>query len=218
MNISAAEKSNNTTWRRAAGFTIVELLIVIVVIAILAAITITSYAGVTQKAESAKIQEEVRQIADKIEEYNLLNGYYPKTQSTTLTAGAGSVRIDANCTAPVSASVYKGSDWVPDLTDTLLPQSDGTKGSRGDRGCYVYQSDGTNYILSAWNMVPTAQTGAMYRRVGFREMSLQQYYLCNHPNIGGANPSPYNAANDMYKYSYTITNITTCSETPPSGA
>lgn len=199
------------------GFTIVELLIVVVVIAILAAVTIVSYAGITQRAKSAKIQQEVCQVANKIEEYYATNGVYPKTQSTTLTAGGGSVRVDANCTSPESALVYKGSDWVPDI-NTPLPQSDGSTGSRGDRGCYVYQSDGTSYILSAWNMAPAAQTGTMYRRVGFREISNQQYYLCNHPNIGGANASPYDITRDMYKYSYTITNITTCIETPPSGA
>lgn len=37
---------------RAAGFTIVELLIVVVVIAILAAITIVSYNGIQERAKS----------------------------------------------------------------------------------------------------------------------------------------------------------------------
>jgi len=58
----------------------------------------------------------------------------------------------------------------------------------------------------------------MYRRIGLREMTNVQFYYCNQTNIGGNNPTPYSIAKDYYKRSYTITNITFCNETPPTGA
>lgn len=45
--------------RSSSAFTIVELLIVIVIIGILAAITIVSYSGLTQKATTAALQSDL---------------------------------------------------------------------------------------------------------------------------------------------------------------
>jgi prepilin-type N-terminal cleavage/methylation domain-containing protein len=60
------------------GFTIVELLIVVVVIAILAAITIVSYNGITNRAKATAAQSLVSQIAKKISVYSVdNNGQYP---------------------------------------------------------------------------------------------------------------------------------------------
>ena len=202
--------------RRVLGFTIVELLIVIVIIAILAAITIVAYNGVQARAHDTALVSSVRQLQTKLEVYYVENGAYPQTQTTDMWSGSGTAYTDTNCMT--TSSTPKRSDWIPGL-DTSLPQSEGEVGSRGDAGCFVYQSDGTKYILSAWNMLATGpQTSSFYRRVGFREINNQQFYLCNHPNIGAANPAPYDASKDYYKYSYTITNIDSCNETPPSGA
>lgn len=52
------------------GFTIVELLIVVVVIAILAAITIVSYNGITNRANAAAAQETATSVQKKAELYN----------------------------------------------------------------------------------------------------------------------------------------------------
>ena len=55
------------------GFTIVELLIVIVVIAILAAITIVSYNGITNRAKAAATASLVSQINGKLLVYAIAN-------------------------------------------------------------------------------------------------------------------------------------------------
>lgn len=62
------------------GFTIVELLIVVVVIAILAAITIVSYNGITKSAYNTQIMSGVRTYYDALSAYRAINGEYPKTQ------------------------------------------------------------------------------------------------------------------------------------------
>ncbi|MFV0632731.1 prepilin-type N-terminal cleavage/methylation domain-containing protein [Demequina sp.] len=57
-----------------AGFTIVELLIVVVVIAILAAITIVAYNGISNRAKSSASLSGVEQAGKKVATYAIANG------------------------------------------------------------------------------------------------------------------------------------------------
>lgn len=59
------------------GFTVVELLVVIVIIAILAAITIVSYNGITASSMSSVAKLDVSNIAKQMELYRSENGLYP---------------------------------------------------------------------------------------------------------------------------------------------
>ncbi len=59
------------------GFTIVELLIVIVVIGILAALVVTTFTGIQQKARNTERQTDVKAIHGQIEAYYAQNGKYP---------------------------------------------------------------------------------------------------------------------------------------------
>lgn len=56
------------------GFTIVELLIVVVVIAILAAITIVAYNGISNRAKSSATLSSVEQAGKKVATYAIANG------------------------------------------------------------------------------------------------------------------------------------------------
>ena len=195
---------------RQTGFTIVELLIVIVVIAILAAITIVAYNGIQARAKDSRVQSDIQSVAKKIELYAVDNGSYPSTGSLS------TVYSDDNCPGGSSQA-----DWVPGIAGTLPQSQQPAKGANGGNGCYMYASDGTSYILSAWNMAANGpQNSTLYRRLGFREAAFysSNNYICNHVTIGGNNPTPYVATKDYYKYSYTISNISSCNETPPTGA
>ena len=68
------------------GFTIIELLVVIVVIAILAAITITSYSGVQQRALNANITSTAHTYYDALLSYSTLYGTYPPVPSQATTS------------------------------------------------------------------------------------------------------------------------------------
>jgi prepilin-type N-terminal cleavage/methylation domain-containing protein len=202
------------------GFTIVELLIVIVVIGILAAISVVAYNGITKNAQLASMRSVITQLQKSIELYRAQNGVYPATQTlgTPLTSGSSVAFVDANC--DFTPSSQRKSDWIPGL-GIKLPQGDTSiRGAANERGCYMYVSNGEEYVLSAWNLLSSPNTGNGYRRLGFRESHMTDYqrYLCNHSAIGGRVGSVYDSANDYYKYSYTISNITTCNETPPAGA
>lgn len=200
------------------GFTIVELLLVIVVIAILSAIVIVAYNGVQLRARQAKAQSDISNVQKLVETHKAFNGTYPVTAANLNPDWATTTaRTDANC-----AGGTQTADWVPGLTSSL-PQSDGTAMGVGDYpGCYIYASDGTNYVISAWNMFsdPVAES-KMYRRLGFREMNPSHigtiFYICNHSATGGV-IGTYGIDNDYYRHSYTLSNFTSCNETPPSGA
>lgn len=86
------DKTANTAGPRYAGFTIVELLIVVVVIAILAAITLVAYDGITSRANDAARQSDAESISTALElRYAELNKYglgygedYPETRDEYL--------------------------------------------------------------------------------------------------------------------------------------
>lgn len=74
---------SNTKINKDRGFTIVELLIVIVIIGILAAITIVSYTGITQRANASKIQSNANSVMKTAEAFFAdSNNYYPGTDAT----------------------------------------------------------------------------------------------------------------------------------------
>jgi type II secretion system protein G len=186
------------------GFTIVELLIVIVVIGILAAITVVAYNGIQQRGRDARRLADIKSVDRALQLYYVDNGSYPSTST-----------LDDALTDSTCAIGSKSTNWVPGLVPTYLPrlpQSFSPRTADPLTGCYQYASDGARYVISVWQAVESgAQTSTLYRRLGFREgwaaqaAGKQSYYCAN-----GAAPAYWDA---YYKYSYTISNITTCNET-----
>jgi len=80
-----------------SGFTIVELLIVIVVIGILAALVITTFSGIQQKARDTKRQTDLRA------QYSMLEAFYAQN------GGGYPVLVDLN-TAAWRTTNMKGLD------------------------------------------------------------------------------------------------------------
>ena len=68
--------------RTQSAFTIVELLVVIVVIAILAAITVVAYTGITQKAIASVLQSDLDNASRQLKLYYTDNGSYPTSLSS----------------------------------------------------------------------------------------------------------------------------------------
>ncbi len=102
---------------KAHGFTIVELLIVIVIIAILAAITLVAYNGITNRSKVAELKADYRQIETALGLYRAEHDGMP-----FCSAGAG-----AGCNF---------SEISSQLNTSGLP----TKTSGGDSILYVANS------------------------------------------------------------------------------
>lgn len=64
--------------RKQGGFTIVELLIVIVVIGILAALVVTTFAGIQRKARNTERETDIKAIHGQLEAYFAQNNSYPQ--------------------------------------------------------------------------------------------------------------------------------------------
>lgn len=97
------------------GFTIVELLIVVVVIAILAAISIVSYNGITTRANDSAAKAALSNVEKKAELYYAEFNGYPATATAFQSAGA-TYNIDASgvgSAAPTSANGKTMVQYVP---------------------------------------------------------------------------------------------------------
>jgi len=171
-------------------------------------VALTSLNAAKAKARDIKRLSEIEQLKNALEIYYSDHGSYPSTGSITTTlCDPGCVGVSTNATAT--------ANWIPNLVaegymtalprdprpkDEARPTSSATPGN-----CYMYASNGTQFILSAWATVesgPISTGNPYYSRAGFRETSLpSQFYLCNHPAIGN---STYG---DYYRYSYTVTNV-----------
>lgn len=203
-----------------AGFTIVEVLIVIAVISILATMVVVAYNTIRSSASTLQRISDLESVDAQLQRYALKNnGSYPATTANT-TANWTSVDVetDVNC--------WNGSaleEWVPGLSELpqSIPNTGSAAGVSGNAGCYLYASNGEEYVLSAWNMLdePSDET-KFYRRLGFRKFQTStstQFYTCN-DNVTSGQNGGYDAEQDYYKHSLTISNITDCDETPPPGA
>lgn len=137
-----------------SGFTIVELLIVVVVIAILAAITIVSYNGITTRAENASRADELLSWRTAFIAYKGTNGTYPVMSDTAAGYCLGTDFPNGKCrdyTLAVGVATYAEAASAPLVTElqTISKMSGGSrKGVSSHVGPYVeYGANQTNIVL-----------------------------------------------------------------------
>lgn len=121
------------------GFTIVELLIVVVVIAILAAITIVSYNGITKQAQRAVVDNTRASTTKSLEAYKITNSTYPDSIQDCPTPGGTNLCISTgNNMTMTYAKVSKGTRSLLGRTNQVADESYELS-VRGERAC-VYAS------------------------------------------------------------------------------
>jgi len=103
------------------GFTIVELLIVVVVIAILAAITIVSYNGITNRANQSAAKAAAATVQKKVELYNAEMSVYPTALELV------NATSDKSFATPESAFTGTKAGTTPNALGEPAPTKDNGK-------------------------------------------------------------------------------------------
>lgn len=159
------------------GFTIVELLIVVVVIAVLAAITIVAYNGVTGRANASAAQEGVAQAVRKLGLYAIDNG---ETFPATLAA------------AGVTAA--NGTTFQYSVNTSTTPQgycvtatSNGVSYYQGNN--YTYTGGGSTNTLANGTPVAGACPGHATSGTAVNNLALNPNVETNANNYVGPNSS-----------------------------
>ena len=131
------------------GFTLIELLVVVAIIGLLSSVVLTSLNSAKAKSRDTRRMTDLRQVQTALELYYSTNGSYPSTGSNYwgICSGynpGGKTNSGANGYIANLAPTY-----IPVLpTETFPPPS-------GTGNCYLYNSNGTDYVFMAHNTIET---------------------------------------------------------------
>lgn len=127
------------------GFTLIELLVVIAIIGLLSSVVLASLSTARAKARDSKRLSDLHQLQLAVELYANDNGSFPST--------GGNVR--GNCTNMGGYANTGGAlSWIPNLAPTYISTlpTESYWPLNGSK-CYLYMSNGTDYMLMAFQSV-----------------------------------------------------------------
>jgi len=135
------------------GFTLIELLVVIAIIGILASVILASLNSAREKARNAVRIANIHTIQTAISAYYADHGSYPITPTTD----PGWWRSQCPYWTSYDHSLttgYAADDVIPGLVPEYMPSfpDDPAMNTVADTSCYLYHSDGTDYVLLDHNI------------------------------------------------------------------
>ena len=152
------------------GFTIVELLIVIVVIGILAALVVTTYNGIQQKARDTERKTDLNALHSHAEAYQAENAKYPSpaqfndaTFRSTSLKGLDSAAMqdpkwsstNTNCTSAGAVQMQASNSPVSGCYGYTATPAGCENGANGDCAGYTItsnlESGGTYFVKQSLN-------------------------------------------------------------------
>ena len=146
------------------GFTLVELLIVIVVIAILAAISIVAYNGITNRGKANSGAATANQVLKKIEAINAVTGtYFP---GTAVGKTGTDINAIANGTPAVKEAVLDQTDTVIAATSATVSGLTATTGNNGQTVAVWGCAAGANIWYWDYSAATPAQSTAVKAGAG----------------------------------------------------
>lgn len=198
------------------AFTIVELLVVISIISILLSIGIYSVTAARKRSRDTERKSDLQSIQVALESYKSNKKQYPNTQTNPMSdGGVENIYTDPGCVDVTNTTLQ--NPWIPELAQGGFisnipkdpnPKNQAKPGNNRKLNCYMYQSDGKKYLLSAWGTVESQtinDNNDFFSWAGFREeWNSKQYYFCAHKNISNNFAEDYG---NYYKHSFTKTNL-----------
>lgn len=109
---------------RAAGFTLIELMVVMAIIVILASIAAVRYDKSVQRAKEAALHHDLSVLRDAIQQYTLDKQQAPQSLDDLVSSGyLREIPVD-----PVTGA----KDWVTDTSDVLMSTDEASGGGIDD--------------------------------------------------------------------------------------
>jgi prepilin-type N-terminal cleavage/methylation domain-containing protein len=138
------------------GFTLIELLVVIAIIGLLSSIVLAALNTARQRGRDAKRLSDLEQVQNALEEYESSNnGNYPSTVGVGCPGNYCGV-----CSGFGSKSTTGATGWVPNLAPQDISVLPTDPLPIGANNCYIYISDGTDYMLEAYGTVESYTIGS----------------------------------------------------------
>jgi prepilin-type N-terminal cleavage/methylation domain-containing protein len=138
------------------GFTLIELLVVIAIIGLLSSVTLAAMSTARAKARDARRMSDLRQMQNALELYRTNFGSYPTTFDPTL----GTRVFHGGLTGCFGGYGYytdaSTEGYIPGLARTYIPQlPEDPAPNASNNKCYLYSSDGTDYMIVAYKGAET---------------------------------------------------------------
>ena len=135
---------SGTSALRAAGFTLIELMIVVVVLGILVAVALPNFIGLQQRANEGTVKATMHTVQMSMEDFALLNdGVYPTSATSTVPDGRTLAQV-----CPIGN--YPKNPWTHASTVVLF-NANPTLGHKGElalnpamSGTYLIKANGAN--------------------------------------------------------------------------
>lgn len=132
------------------GFTLIELLVVIAIVGLLASIVLASLSSARAKGRDSKRLGDLRNLQTALEVYaNANNGAYPTTSGAWW----------GTCSTYGSHTTSGSNGWIPNLAPTYVAVLPTDPKPVGTNNCYLYRSNGVDYMLLAYGTVETYPSG-----------------------------------------------------------
>lgn len=129
--------------RLSRGFTLIELLVVIAIIALLSSVVLSSLNTARSKARDVERLADGRQVRSALELYRSENAAYPTT--------GGNWR--GVCSSFGSHGTTGSGGYVPNLAPAYIPVLPTDPRPIGNNNCYLYRSDGADYMFLIYGTV-----------------------------------------------------------------
>jgi type II secretion system protein G len=135
---------------RQKGFTLIELLVVIAVIGILASVVLASLNSARGKGRDAKRLSDLKQVQTALELYYSTNGSYPSTSGSWRSGSPSCTTYNPGGTTYTTTGA---SGYISNLAPTYIPVLPLDPKPIGTEQCYLYNSNGTDYMFLIYQTV-----------------------------------------------------------------